>query len=61
MGVTDAPLCRRCGAQKENSVHVLRTCEDLVTLRPHYVGSFSLDTDDVRNMALEWNWVFITG
>jgi ribosomal protein L40E len=61
MGLTESPLCRRCGARKETSARVLRTCEALVTLRHHYLGSFSLDPEDVRNLALESSWVFIKG
>ena len=53
MGLTESPLRSKCGAHKENSGHVLRTCGALVTLRYHYLGSFSLDPEDVRNMALE--------
>jgi hypothetical protein len=61
MGLTENPLRRRCGAQKETSPHVLRTYETLVTLRHHYLGSFSLDPEDVRNMVQESKWVFIKG
>jgi len=61
MGLAETPLCRRCGAQKETSAHVLRTCEALATLRHHCLGSFSLNPEDVRNMALELSWVFIKG
>jgi predicted amidophosphoribosyltransferase len=53
MELTESPLCRKCGAQKETSAHVLRTCEASVTRRHHYLGSFSLDPEDVRNMALD--------
>jgi hypothetical protein len=59
MGLTENTLRRRCGAQKGTSKHVLRTCEVLVTLRHHYLGSFSLDPEEVRNLVLESNWVFI--
>jgi hypothetical protein len=61
MGLSESALCRRCGAEKETSGHVLRTCEALATLRHHYLGSFSLDPKDVRNLALESSWVFIKG
>jgi len=61
MGLTESPLCRRCGARKETSAHILRTCETLVTLRHHCLGSFSLDPEHVRNMVLESSWVFMTG
>ena len=27
MGLTDSPLCRRCGAQEVTSAHVLFECE----------------------------------
>jgi hypothetical protein len=61
IGLTENSLHRSCGAQKGTSAHVLRTCEALVTLRHHYLGSFSLDAEDVRNLVLESNWVFIKG
>jgi hypothetical protein len=49
MGLIDSPLCRRCGAEGETSVHVLRECEALTTLRHTYLGSSFLDPDDVRS------------
>jgi len=61
MGLTENRLCRRCGAQKETSAHVLRKCEALVNLRHHCLGSFSLDPEDVRNLDLESSWPFING
>jgi hypothetical protein len=40
MGLLDSPLCRRCGAEDETSVHILCECEAL------YLGSFFLDPED---------------
>jgi hypothetical protein len=61
IGLTEISLRRRCGAQKDTSPHVLRTCEALVTFKHHYLVSFFLDPEDVRNLFLESNWVFIKG
>ena len=61
MGLTESPLYRRCGAQKETSAHVLSTYEPLATLRHHYLGSYSLDPKDVSNLTLESSWVLIKG
>ena len=36
-GLIDNTLCRRCGAEKETSGHVLSECEVLATLR-HTTG-----------------------
>jgi hypothetical protein len=33
MGLSDSPLCRRCGAEDETSAHVLCKCEALASLR----------------------------
>jgi hypothetical protein len=33
MGLTNSPLCKRCGAQEETSAHVLCECETLASLR----------------------------
>jgi hypothetical protein len=32
-GLSDSPLCRRCGAEKETSAHILCECEALASLR----------------------------
>jgi len=29
IGLTNSPLCRRCGAEEETSVHILHECEAL--------------------------------
>jgi len=59
MEQTEVSLCKKCGAHKVTLAHILRTCEALAKLRHHYLGSFSLDPEDARNMALELSWVFI--
>jgi len=40
MGLSDSPLCRRCGAEDETSAHTLCECEALASLRQAYLGSF---------------------
>jgi hypothetical protein len=42
MGLNDSPLCRRNGAERGTSAHVLCQCEPLTTLRHTYLGSFFL-------------------
>jgi len=32
-GLSDSPLCRRCGAEEETSAHILCECEALVSHR----------------------------
>ena len=39
MRLTDSPLCRRCGEQKDTSAHILCECEVLETLRRTYLDS----------------------
>ena len=39
MGLSDSPLCRRCGAEDETSAHILCKHEALVSLRHAYLGS----------------------
>ena len=48
MGLINSPLCKKCGAEDENSAHILFECEDLATRGRTYLGSFFLDTEDVR-------------
>jgi len=40
MGLTNSPLCRRCGAEDETLAHILFECEALASLRHIYLGSF---------------------
>ena len=43
MGLTNSPLCRRCGVEEETSAHLLCECEALASLRHVHLGSFFLD------------------
>ena len=63
MGLSDSPLCRKCGAEEETSAHVLCECEALATDRRTYLGSFFLDPEDVRELSLGaiWNFIKRTG
>jgi hypothetical protein len=40
MGLSDSPLCRRCGAEGETSPHILCECEALPSLRQVYLRPF---------------------
>jgi hypothetical protein len=44
MGLSNNPICRKCGTEEETSVHILCACEALASLRHTYLGSFSLDS-----------------
>ena len=59
MELTNSPLCRKCGAEVETSVHTLCECEALATLRHTYFGSFFLDPEDVRCLRPGAIWNFI--
>jgi predicted Zn-ribbon and HTH transcriptional regulator len=43
MGLTDSPLCRKCGAEDETSVHILCRCEALASIRQAQLGSFFME------------------
>jgi hypothetical protein len=63
MGLLDGPLCRRCGAEDETSAHILCECEALASLRHVYLGSFFLETEDIKsiNLGAIWNFSKVTG
>jgi len=63
MGLSDNPICRKCGTEEETSVHVLCVCEALASLRHLYLGSFFLDPEDIRklNKGAIWNFAKGTG
>jgi hypothetical protein len=62
MGLSDSPLCRRCGAEDENSAHILCECEALASHRLAYLGSF-LEPEDIKGISLGaiWNFSKVTG
>jgi len=62
MGLSDSPLCRRCGAEDETSAHILCEGEALASLRYAYLGCF-LEREDIKNISLGaiWNFSKVTG
>jgi hypothetical protein len=63
MGLRDSPICRKCGAGEESSVHILCECEALASLRHTYLGSSFLDPEDIRVLGVWaiWNLAKRTG
>jgi hypothetical protein len=53
MGLGNNPICRKCGTEKETSVHVLCACEALASLRHSYQASFFLDPEDIGKLNKE--------
>ena len=52
MGLIDRPFCKKCGAEDENSAHVLFECDNLSTRGGTCLGSFFSDPEDVRSLNL---------
>jgi hypothetical protein len=63
IGLSDSPLCKRCGAEEETSAHILSECEALAALRHVYLGSFSLEPEEIKIISLGviWNFNKVTG
>jgi hypothetical protein len=51
LGLTDSPLCRKCGAEEQISAHILCRCEVLASARQAYLGSFFLEPEDINLLA----------
>jgi hypothetical protein len=60
LGLTDSPLCRRCGVEEGTSAHILCECEALASLRHVHLGSF-LEPEDIRSISLGADWNFSKG
>jgi hypothetical protein len=58
MGLTDSPLCRKCGAEDEIFAHILCRCEALASIRHAYLGSFFLEPEDMKSQNLGAIWRF---
>jgi len=60
MGLTNSPLCWRCGAEDETSAHILCECEAVASLR-HVSGTFFLEPEDIKRLSLGAIWNFTEG
>jgi len=61
MGLSNDPICRKCGTEKETSVHILCECEELASLRHTHLGSFIFDPDGIKKLTIEVIWNFAKG
>jgi len=61
MGLSNNPICRKCGPEKKTSVHILCECEALASLRYTYLGSLFLDPEDIRVLGMGAIWNFAKG
>jgi hypothetical protein len=61
MGLSDNPICRKCGTEEETSVHILCQCEALASLRHTHLGSFFLDPGEIRELNIGAIWYFGKG
>jgi hypothetical protein len=50
LGLTDSPLCRKCGVEEETSAHILCGCRALASIRHVYLDSF-LEPEDINLLA----------
>jgi hypothetical protein len=48
IGLSDSPLCGRCGAEDDTLAHTLHECEALASFRHVYLDSF-LEPEDIKN------------
>jgi hypothetical protein len=60
MGLSNNPICRKCGTEEETSVHVLCECEALASHRYTYQFSFFLEPEDIRVLGVGAIWNFAT-
>jgi hypothetical protein len=61
MGLSHNPTCRKCGTEEETSVDILCECEGLASLRHTHLGSFFLDSEDIRKLSIGAMWNFAKG
>jgi hypothetical protein len=52
MELSKNSTCRKCSTEEEISVHILRECEDLASLRHAYLGPIFLDPEDIMNLSI---------
>ncbi|XP_050521071.1 uncharacterized protein LOC126894245 isoform X2 [Daktulosphaira vitifoliae] len=50
MGVSESPLCRKCGVEEKDSFHIMCECEALSTLRSNYLNKPFPEKEDIKNL-----------
>ena len=58
MGLSNKPICRKFGAEEDNSVHILCECEASASFGHAHMGSFFLDPEDTMNLSIGVIWNF---
>jgi hypothetical protein len=58
-GLSDSPMCRRCGAEGETSAHVPCECKALASFRHVYLGCLFLEPECIKSIRLVAIWSFI--
>jgi hypothetical protein len=53
MGLSNNPTCRKCGTEEKTSIRIL--CQALATIIHTYLGSSSLDREDINPLNAELN------
>ena len=61
MGLSNTPICRKCGTEDETSVHILCECEALGSLWYTHLGSFLLEPKDIKSLSMGAMWSFGKG
>ena len=63
LGLTDSPLCRKCGVSEKTSVHILCEYGALTSLRYVHLCSPFLEPEDIKkiNVGANWNFSKATG
>jgi hypothetical protein len=60
IGLSNNPICWKCGTEEEISFHVVCAFEVLASPRHSYLGSF-LDPEDIKNLNIGAIWKFSKG
>ena len=59
--LSNNPTRRKCGIEKETSVHIWCGCEALASVRHTHLGSFFLNPEDIRKLSTGAIWNFAKG
>jgi hypothetical protein len=61
MGLSDNPICRKCGTEEKKLVYILCTSEAQASLRHSYLDSFFFDFEDIKKLNIGAIWKFAKG
>ena len=52
LGLSDSPMCDKCGREEETAYHFIANCDAYCQLRNEVFGAYTLGLEDLRDLEI---------